>query len=78
MDLWNSLGESIGLNGSSIALGGGGEGEVRLGLFVCEIEEVQGRGELDLCRIREIVLVLLFGGFERVVSADGQVLIWYK
>ena len=71
MDLWNSLGESIGLNGSR-------RGEVRLGLFLCETEEVEGRGELDLCRIREIVLVLLFGGFERVVLADGQVLIWYK
>ena len=75
MDLWNSLGESIGLNGPRRALGGGGRGgEVRLGLFLCETEEVEGRGELDLCRIREIVLVLLFGGFERVVLADGQVL----
>lgn len=75
MDLWNSLGESIGLNGSSIALGGGGRGgEVRLGLFLCEIEEVEGRGELDLCRIREIV----FWGFERVVLADGQVLTGVK
>jgi len=68
VDLWNSLGESIGLNGPRRALGGGGRGgEVRLGLFVCEIEEVEGRGELDLCRIREM-------GIERVVLADGQVL----